>query len=144
MIKAETTPDTIEGITRDKVLLILEWCKNRFGKSGRKKTYPTLRVYKSSGFYADNEYYTKKERFNKCGEYDANSCTIFIFLKSNGSYEELCGTFLHEYKHYLLNSAFSNELIKSKKQHPHERYCNWFEKKWKKICYNELKDKLLS
>jgi hypothetical protein len=138
------TPGMIDGITRDKVLLILEWCKDRFGISPYKKTHPLLRVYKSAGFYADNDHYTKKERFDRCGQYDADSCIISIFLKSNGSYEELCGTLLHEYKHYLLNSEFSNELIKLKKQHPDEKYCNRFEKKWKMICYNELKDRLLS
>jgi hypothetical protein len=137
-------PGMIDGITRDKVLLILEWCGKKFGKSVHKKTYPALRVYKSAGFYADSNHYNKKERFNKCGQYDANTCTISVFMKSNGSYEELCGTLLHEYKHYLLNSTFTNKLIKSKKQHPDEKYCNRFEKKWVKTCYNELKEKLLS
>jgi hypothetical protein len=128
----------MKGATRDKVLTILKWCQERFGKSPYKKTFPLLRVYKTSGFYADND------KFNKCGQYCSVTSIITIFLKSNNSYKELCGTVLHEYKHYLLNTTFSNKQIKSGKQHPHEKNCNRFEKKWKDVCFNELKDKLLS
>jgi hypothetical protein len=128
----------INGVTRDKVLTILKWCQERFGKSPHKKIFPLLRMYKTSGFYADDG------KFNRCGQYCSSTTMISIFLKSNSSYRELCGTVLHEYKHYLLNTTFSSKQAKSGKQHPHEKYCNKFEGIWKDVCYNELKDKLLS
>ena len=128
----------MKEVTRNKVLTILKWCQEKFGKSQYKKIFPLLRVYKTSGFYADDS------RFNRCGQYCSATSMISIFLKSNSSYKELCGTVLHEYKHYLLNTTFSSKQAESGKQHPHEKYCNRFENRWKNVCFNELKNKLLS
>lgn len=133
-----------KNIDRKKVLLILDWCIKRFGKSRYQKDDLKLRVYKSKGI--SNEHKTGLR-----GTYYKG--TICIYLGSNDSVPELCKTVNHEYKHYLLSEktwekqyghlvkkGLSDEDICV--EHPHEKICDKFEKKWGPICYKELKHKL--
>lgn len=135
----------LKNVDRNKVLLVLNWCISRFGKSKYCKTYPRLFVYKSAGTSLD------KEHDGRCGHYCDGS--ISIFLGSNKDLKDLCGTVIHEYKHYLLNDKeFQREYRKLKKQglteevtnqkHTHEKKARRFENKWKFICYNDLKKQL--
>jgi hypothetical protein len=65
----------------------------------------------------------------------------------------LCGTILHEYKHYLLNGKEYDKMhINLRKKgftdseihdiHPHEIKCRKHSDKWKSIAYAELKSQL--
>lgn len=136
----------LKNVDREKVLLILNWCKNKFGKSKYWKNYPRLFVYKSTGASLDNE------KDGRCGHY-CNG-VIAIFLGSNGDLKDLCGTVIHEYKHYLLNhSEYQREYKRLKKQgltekdtvykHSHEKKAKRFENKWTHICYKELRKELI-
>jgi Zn-dependent peptidase ImmA (M78 family) len=138
----------VKNIDRDKVLLILIWCENTFGKSKYRKTYPKIRVYKSKGNsdYVDHKYGLR-------GYYYKG--TISIFLNSLCSIRELCYTVIHEYKHYLLPDYEYNTHIKKMKKlghnsdyiyfnHPHEKRANRTENNWGEVCYKKLKNKLYS
>lgn len=136
----------LKNINRKKVLLILEWCKKKFGESEYWKKYPYLRVYKTSGITLDNE------KNGRCGDYSKG--VISIFLGSHTTVRDLCGTVTHEYKHYLLNEKEYNIERKNLKKngikkdddinryHPHEKLARRFEGKWGHVCYNELQKKL--
>jgi hypothetical protein len=133
-----------KNIDRRKVLLILDWCIKRFGKSRYYKNDIKLKVYTSAG-----------TSFRNCenvfGSYSNGN--IHIFLGSHSSVQKLCHTVVHEYKHYLLNEH-KWDMIYTKmigcgmdgddavRKHPHEKICDKFEKKWGPICYKELKHKL--
>jgi len=137
---------TLKNIDRRKVLLILEWCKKNFGKSDFWKNYPYLRVYKTCGYTLDDE------KTGRCGDYSKG--VISIFLGSHKTVSDLCGTVVHEYKHYLLNEKEYNLERKNLKKrginkdedinrmHPHEKLARRFEGKWGHVCYNELKHEL--
>jgi hypothetical protein len=136
----------IKNINREKVLLILEWCKKKFGESEYWKKYPHLRVYKTCGITLDDE------KNGRCGDYSKG--VISIFLGSHATVSDLCGTVVHEYKHYLLNEKDYNLERKNLKKrgimkdgdinrmHPHEKLARRFESKWGHVCYNELKHEL--
>lgn len=134
----------LKSINREKVLLILNWCISKFGKSKFWDSYPTIRTYKSKGFSEDSINGVR-------GTYCYGK--IAIYLGSITTYEELCKTVIHEYKHYLMNHT--EYLIIEKKlyracanhdsvysKHPHEKRAINAENKWGKICYNELKSEL--
>jgi hypothetical protein len=137
---------TLKTVNRKKVLLILEWCKKKFGKSKYWKDYPQLRVYRTNGWSIDGD---KKGRF---GHFIGGK--ISIFLGKHKTIMELCDTVIHEYKHYLLDEdEFLLEYKKLKKQgysekdaltdkHPHENMAIEFANKWGHVCYNELKHEL--
>lgn len=132
------------NIDRRKVLLILDWCIKRFGKSRYYKDNIRLKVYKSSG-----------TSFKNCGNVFGTYTNgkISIFVGCHTSIQNLCKTVVHEYKHYLLNEnewdGIYAKMIKSGindndavRKHPHEKICKKFENKWGPICYKELKSKL--
>jgi hypothetical protein len=133
-------------LNRDCILLILDWCCNKFKKSKHRNVYPKLRVYKTSGMSITG--------FNDCGV-RGTYCggTITVYLKSIDSVLQLCETIIHEYKHYLLSEK-EYEKIQTKYLktgmtisevtdiHPHEKKANNFEDKWGVICFNELRNKL--
>lgn len=136
----------LKTANRRKVLLILNWCISKFGKSKFWSTYPILRVYKSKGY---SEFYGSKT--GVCGSYDDGN--IHIYLGSIKSYEELCRTVIHEYKHYLMNNdeytRIERKLYKNHPDddyvydnHPHEKRAVKAEYKWGMVCYNELKAEL--
>lgn len=137
---------TLKTVDRKKVLLILEWCKKKFGKSKYWEEYPLLRVYRTNGWSIDGD---KKGRFGHFLEGE-----ISIFLGRHRTIAELCDTVIHEYKHYLLSEdEFQLEYKKLKKQgysendawiykHPHEKITKKFANKWGHVCYNELKHEL--
>lgn len=138
----------LTNINRAKVLLILEWCKKKFGKSKYWKSYPLLFVYKTKGRYADDD----NDEKGRYGHYVEGK--ISIFLGRHGTVKDLCDTVLHEYKHYLLSEDdFQREYKRLKKQgyseedastrkHPHEKLTKKFADKWAHACYNELKNEL--
>jgi len=133
-----------EVLDREKVLLIVDWCENKFGKSEHWKKPLRLRVYKSEGKHVID--------FMKDGMRGMYyNGIISIYLASNKTVKQLCETVIHEYKHYLMNDKEYDELKALMKKygdydfvynHPHEKKANYAEKKWGRICYNELKSKL--
>lgn len=136
----------VQSISRDKVLLILKWCENKFGKSTHYKRFPKLRVYKSKGT-ANPDY----RGTGLLGEF--HNETIKIFLGSHTSVRQLCRTVIHEYKHYLMGLKEFYQLygkfVKKGKNldyiedhHPHEIKAERFEKRWTDLCFKELKNKL--
>ncbi len=138
----------MKNIDRDKVLIILIWCENRFGKSKFRKTFPNLRVYKSNGNYV-NGY----KEDSCCGSFISETNTINVFLGSVKSVKHLCEIIIHEYRHYKLNDAEYDKHTKKLKKlglsseqiykiHPHEKSANRSEKQWGDICYQELKSRL--
>jgi len=133
-------------IDREKVLLILEWCINKFGKSKFHNKLPVLRVYKTEGKSGYSDRLT-----GLCGTYCDG--TITIYLASNRSVRELCCTVIHEYKHYLMSEKEFRILHKKMtergceyddilRNHPHEKRAVRAENTWGDICFNELKSKL--
>ena len=130
---------------REKVDLILLWCKRKWGKSKLRKDYPKLRVYK----FAQGIYNSFRSAY---GSYNYETNTINIFLCHHKSYLQLIDTVIHEYKHYMLNSG-GKEYLKIEKQlfkkgfseeyincnHPHEKKSVRLAKKWSPICFKELK-----
>jgi hypothetical protein len=140
----------IKNIDRHKVLLILNWCQKRYGKSQYRRKPAKIRVYKSYGISVG------KNKYNICnGLYGyQEEDTITIFLGLHTSIKELCNTIIHEYKHYLLNEREWNLLYRKLEKsgitdsydiiykHPHEKEAIKFEKKYGPICYKELKNKL--
>lgn len=136
----------VKNISRDKVLLILDWCITKFGQSEFNKGYPKLRVYKTKGM---SNYYKEPIR----GIHYPDNNIICIYLGAITSVKILCETVIHEYKHYLLDNDEYEALIKILKKknydkntiydkHPHERKARRSENYWGKICYSELKYKL--
>ena len=136
----------IHNLDRKKVLLILEWCKNQFGRSRYVRKYPKLRVYRSTG----NSYFEYRDR-GLFGTY--NSGTIIIYLGSHDSMKELCKTVIHEYRHYLMSVREYRSLYKDMAAsgsdpevishiHPHEKECREFEEKWGGLCFSQLRKKL--
>ena len=130
---------------REKVLLVLDWCINKFGKSKYWSDFPKLIVYKSMGITLDS---TGTGRY---GQY--NDGIISIYLGHNKTVRFYCNVVLHEYKHYLLNDVEWNHKYKQLKKsglseedamfkHPHEAIANKFADKWQNECYNDLKNKL--
>ena len=130
---------------RKKVLLILDWCIDKFGVSHYEPEYPSLSVYNSKGSTIDKKFFV-------AGTYNAATNRITIYLGSIKNYEKLCDTMLHEYKHYLLSSLeYTKEYYKLKKKftdsemhdvHPHEIECRKFGRKWNKECFDDLKKEL--
>jgi hypothetical protein len=131
-------------IDRDKVLQILIWCENKFGKPKHRKNYPKLIVYNRKGI-VDN--------IEVCGYFKNN--TIVVFLKEHKSVKELCKTIIHEYKHFTLKNDEYLELSEALKKkgydendlitvHPHEKRAISFEDKYGDICFKELKNRLYS
>jgi len=131
------------NVDRNKVLLILNWCILKFGKSKYCEDYPQLRVYNSKGV---------SSRLN--GELGLNGSyvdgTITIYLGTIKSMKELCETVIHEYKHYLQNNneydRLEKKLIKRGhdedyvyENHPHEKRAEKAERKWGDVCYKELR-----
>jgi hypothetical protein len=136
----------VKNIDRDKVLLVLIWCENTFGKSKYRKTYPKLRVYQSKG---NSEYCDRKYGLRGC----YNKGTISIFLGTTRTVREVCDTVIHEYKHYLMPDCDYNKHIRKMKKrghnddyiydhHPHEKRATRSENCWGEKCYNDLKNKL--
>ncbi len=112
------------SVDRQKVLLILNWCVKKFGKSRYCKKPLRLAIYKSKG---TSRYEDKK---GLRGSY-SDGC-IRIFLGNASSYRELCETVVHEYSHYKQSSfefaVFFNRLKKEGHSinkiyeiHPHEK-----------------------
>jgi hypothetical protein len=135
-------------IDRNKILLILSWCQNKFGKSKYRKDFPKLRVYKTSGIVTGNKLFGLK---NGLFGYQGNNDVIIIFLGLHHSIKELCLTVVHEYKHYLMsekewNMLYNNLKITNREdaiyKHPHEIAATKFENLWGPVCYKELKNKL--
>jgi len=153
---------------RDKVQLILLWCKRKWGKSKFKKDYPKLRVYtKAKGTYNSSR--------TSFGTYNYITNTINIHVCHHRSYLQLIDTVIHEYKHYLLDTKeyqkIEKILYKNFKHskgyvyryvsshlfenitmtevqdlisdvHPHEKKSERLAKKWSQICLKELKKEL--
>lgn len=112
------------NIDRDKVLIIFEWCKNKFGKSRYWTDYPNLRVYNSLGMSLDSDGHGRLGQFR--------DGTISIFIGHKMTVRTLCSVVLHEYKHYLLNDNEWNKIHKTLVKlgfdedeatfiHPHEK-----------------------
>ena len=125
---------------RNKVLQILDWCQNNFGKS-KGLQFPKLRLYKSKG--------TSICRNGSYGCYYYDSNTISIFLGPHRSNPSLCDTILHEYKHYLLGDEKYNKIFNKLKRngwseqkilliHPHEKICDKFAADHDPQCYQEV------
>lgn len=138
-----------EVLDREKVLLILQWCVNNFGKSRYWKKPLKLRVYKSKGRTVTGDIITFDDGVRGC----YNKGRISIFLDTIGSAKELCETVIHEYHHYLMSDReyrrFEKELNEkyedkksAYKKHPHEIIASKAEEKWGNICFNELRNKL--
>ena len=129
----------VQTVEREKIQLIFNWCKKKFKTSKYFEGYPRFRVYKTRGLSTDKD--------GLRGKYENNQ--ISIFLLSITSVRNLCETIIHEYKHYLLPDDYDKiytKLIakyksdnKTYKNHPHEKICCKFEKKWGIICFNEFK-----
>ena len=134
------------SVDRQKVLLILNWCVKKFGKSRYQKKLPRLFVYKTRG---TSRYEDRIAGLR--GSY--SNGRIKIYLGSIYSYKELCETLIHEYCHYMQSefefSVFYNRLKRDGHIvdtiydiHPHEKKANRFEKRYGIQCFNELKAKL--
>ena len=136
----------INNLDREKVVMILEWCKKNFGKSKYYDDFPSLRVCRSTG----SSYYPKGDK-QLFGTHRYGLITIY--LGTHTSMKDLCKTVIHEYKHNLLSDekyeSIMNRLEKKGysdddiyEKHPHEKKCKEFENKWGDICFNELRRKL--
>jgi uncharacterized protein YjaZ len=134
--------EKILNLERNKIVLILEWYKHKFGKSKFYKKPIRLRIYKSEGKSEDKD--------GLRGSYDYGK--ICVYLGSITNIKELCQTIGHEYKHYLMDQKEHFKITKKLSKiygedeaylkHSHENRCRRFELKWGNICFNELKSKL--
>jgi hypothetical protein len=138
----------VHNLDREKVVLILEWCQNQFGRSQYYRKYPRLRVYRSFGksSFRDSE-------GGLFGTYGTG--LISIYLGSHTGMKQLCSTVLHEYRHYLLSIQEYRSLSRKLEDdgvnisdiseiHPHEIECRRFEKEWADTCFSQLRKKLYS
>lgn len=134
------------NVDRQKLLLILNWCAKKFGKSRFCKKPARLIVYKSRGTSRYEDRITGLR-----GSYSDGK--IKIYLGSAKSMRELCETIIHEYCHYKQSqfefAVFYNRLEKEGlsidsiyDKHPHEKKANRYEKRYGKQCFDELKAKL--
>jgi len=125
----------VQDFSRKDALMILEWFKQKFGKSKFYNDPIRIRLYRN----INSEFR---------GTYDEG--LICIFLPNNRGLKDICKTIAHEYKHYLLcpNEYFKLQKKLSKHNldgyadHPHEKRCFKFEEKWGNICFEILKNKL--
>jgi hypothetical protein len=136
----------IQNISREKVLLILDWCEHQFGRSQYYRKRPRLRVYRSRGASSFSE-----RDGALFGTYAPG--LISIYLGSHRSVKQLCGTVIHEYRHYMLSTreykAISFDLViagwdldRISTDHPHEKDCQEFEKTWIDVCFSALRKDL--
>jgi len=79
-----------QKLTRGHALKILEWCKNRYGMSKYKKSYPLLEFRKMR--YADEE--------GQFGYYDDIVNLIFINREFHKHVNDLAKTIIEEYVHF--------------------------------------------
>jgi hypothetical protein len=131
---------------REKVEIILLWCKRKWGKSKFKKGYPKLRVYSS----AKGTYNSSRTSF---GTYNYITNTINVHICHHKSYMQLIDTVIHEYKHYLLDDkeykrierlmykkGYSPDYVDD--YHPHEKKSARLAKVWSAKCLFELRKEL--
>lgn len=75
-------------IKRDNVLLILEWCKNKYKHSKFQDEYPEIILKRK-----------EKDGILK-GEFLDEINTIEIYPKHHSNLEDIIKTIIHEYQHY--------------------------------------------
>ena len=105
-----------EGINmkRKEILVLVEWCKNKFGKSKFQKSFPKIVVSNNKGPY--------------CGAYFPTENEIHIFPAQNKTFICLCDTIIHEYTHYLqkmdMYDVYYAKHKKNYNNHPYEITAN--------------------
>jgi len=138
----------IHNLDREKVIRILQWCQEKFGRSQYYRKYHRLRVYKSRGSSSFKESDPEVGLFGTYGD-----GLISIYLGSHKGMKQLCSTVIHEYRHYLLSvreyrSIHRNledkgvDLTAVSEVHPHEVDCRKFEDKWADQCFRQLRKEL--
>lgn len=124
----------IEEIERKHILIILDYCKEKWGKSKFVKKYPKIsfRVKKNAKFYY--------------GDYHSGINVINVYLSRHKKILELCKTVIHEYTHYLqCMNKYENYIIVAKKNydnHPYEKTARYREKKFGKECKKYLLNRI--
>ena len=86
------------NMKRRDILVLVEWCKNKFGESKFQKTFPKIVVNNKKGPY--------------CGVYFPTENEIHIFPAQNKTFIYLCDTIIQEYTHYLQKMDMYDVLVK--------------------------------
>jgi hypothetical protein len=104
----------MRNMKRKDVLILVEWCENKFGKSKFQKTFPKVVVNNKKGPY--------------CGVYFYNENEIHIFPKQCKTFLSLCDTVIHEYTHYLqkmdMYDVYYSKYNRNYDNHPYEVSAN--------------------
>jgi Zn-dependent peptidase ImmA (M78 family) len=111
--------------------LTINWCKINLGENKRKRT--ELKVNFSK----------KKKMVDKSilyGDYCFWRNKITIYLPNCEEIEDLIGTVIHEYSHYLQSRTkfFEYQKKYTYSTNPYEKEANRKEKKYTPICLNEI------
>jgi hypothetical protein len=109
---------------------ILEWCKNRYGRSKYNKGKIKLIFRKPD--------WTNEDLF---GEYDAIENSIYINPIQNETLELLVNTVIEEYCHYLNSDSEYQKLYEKYDydNHPHEVKCKRLSSYDTRLCLNYLR-----
>ncbi len=130
------------NISRDKILIIINWCEKKFGKSNNRNSKLKLSVFKSKG----NSIFKEHKKIYGTFQDDR----ISIYLGSHRDIKQVCATVIHEYTHYLLDDDEYEQFAKMLNRgcynefdmssfHPHEILAKKRERIYMNECYNELK-----
>lgn len=102
-------------IERKYILKMLEYCKQKWGKSEYHNDFPKLMVRKK----------TPKNEGDMYGCFNYQTNIICIYINSHSSMVDICDTVVHEYTHYLQNmekmyEKYMTKYYKSYMNHPYE------------------------
>ena len=124
----------IANMKRRDILILVEWCKDKFGKSKFQKSFPKIVVNNKKGPY--------------CGVYFPTENEIHIFPAQNKTFICLCDTIIHEYTHYLQmptqqDQKDYNRHLKQKGyfDNPFEVNARETAEKYTSFCFKNMKRK---
>jgi len=124
----------LEDINRKHILIMLEYCKEKWGKSKFNGDFPKILIL------------NKKDEFY--GEYEPNINQIVIWLKKHKTIINICATVIHEYTHYLqcIDKYHNYNPLHphdgNYEKHPYELTARRREMKYKKECKQYLLSKI--
>jgi hypothetical protein len=104
----------MRNIKRKEILVLVQWCKDKFGKSKFQKSFPKIVI--------------SHKQENVCGLYFPSQNEIHIFPKQHKTFIDLCDTIIHEYTHYLQKMEMYDVYFYKHKRnydnHPYEITAN--------------------
>lgn len=120
-------------LTREHIVMMLDYCKEKWGMSAYQNSFPKLRVYTSNPMSGRE----------LSGTYNPETNLICIYLNNHPSVLELCDTIIHEYTHYLQNiegmyEKYMTVYYRTYDNHPYEITARNRGAKYKWECYEYI------